>query len=86
MTTTTQTTRLPEGRRPTFSWKETLNSIVKSIVWFFDAVGEARLDKARMNAAIVLQREYPHESVGYIFNLLKNGDIGELTGKNKELL
>ena len=86
MTTTTQNTRFPEGRNPTFSWKETLNAIVKPIVWFFNALGEARLDKARLDAAIVLQREYPHESVGYIFNLLKYGDISELTGKDKELL
>jgi hypothetical protein len=64
--------------------KKTLSKVVSPIVWFFNAVGEARLDKARLEAAIVIQREYPQETVGYIFNLLKNGDIGELTLKGKD--
>ena len=80
---TAQATRLPEMRNPTFSLKKALSKVVSPIVWFFNAVGEARLDKARLEAAIVIQREYPHETVGYVFNLLKYGDIGELTLKAK---
>ena len=56
------------------------------MVWFFHALSEARLDQARMVTAQTLHREYPHETVGYIFNLLKHGDIGELTLKDKKLL
>ena len=79
-------TRLPENRSPSFSLKKVLSKVVSPIVWFFNAVGEARLDKARLEAAIVIQREYPQETVGYVFNLLKYGDIGELTLKNKKPL
>lgn len=73
-------------RNPTFSLMKVLSKVVSPIVWFFNAIGEARLDKARMEAAIVIQREYPKETVGYIFNLLKHGDIGELTLKDKKPL
>ena len=76
-------TRLPENRKASFSLKEALSKVVSPVVWFFNAIGEARLDKARLEAAIVIQREYPQETVGYVFNLLKYGDIGELTLKGK---
>jgi len=76
-------TRLPENRNPSFSLKKVISKAVSPIVWFFNAIGEARLDKARLEAAIVIQREYPQETVGYVFNLLKYGDIGELTLKGK---
>ena len=81
---TTQVTRLPEIRKPTFSAKEVLSSIVNPIVWFFNAIGEARMTKAQFEAARVVHREYPNEEFNYIFFLIKEGRIGELTLKNKK--
>ena len=83
---TTQATRLPEMRNPTFSLKKALSKVVSPIVWFFNAVGEARLTKAQFEAARVIHREYPNEEFSYIFHLIQEGRIGELTLKDKELL
>lgn len=84
---TTQTmTRLPENRNPNFSLKKTLSRVVSPVVWFFKAVGEARLAKAQFETARVIHREYPNEEFSYIFHLIQEGRIGELTLKDKELL
>lgn len=71
-------------RRPTFDSKSFLGSLVSPIVWFFNAIGEARLTKAQFEAARVIHREYPHEEFNYIFFLIKEGRIGELTLKDKK--
>ena len=71
-------------RRPTFDSKVILTSIFQPIIWFFKAIGEARLTQAQFEAARVIHREYPNEEFNYIFTLLKEGRIGELTLRNKE--
>ena len=83
---TTQATRLPEMRNPTFSLKKALSKVGSPIVWFFNAVGEARLTKAQFETARVIHREYPNEEFSYIFHLIQEGRIGELTLKGKNLL
>jgi hypothetical protein len=80
----TTTTHFPENRRATFSPKAVLSSIVSPIVWFFNAIGEARITKAQFEVARVIHREYPNEEFNYVFHLLKEGRIGELTLKDKE--
>ena len=83
---TTQATRLPEMRNPTFSLKKVLSRVVSPVVWFFNAIGAARLTKAQFEAARVIHREYPNEEFSYIFHLIQKGRIGELTLKDKDLL
>ena len=71
-------------RRPTFDARAFLGNLVSPIVWFFNSIGEARLTKAQFEAARVIHREYPNEEFNYIFFLIKEGRIGELTLKDKK--
>ena len=71
-------------RRPTFDAKAFIGRLVSPIVWFFNAIGEARITKAQFEVARVIHREYPNEEFNYVFHLLKEGRIGELTLKDQE--
>ena len=74
---TTQATRLPEIRKPSFSLKDLLNPVTKFIVRVYDAFVEARQLQAAMETAQHLKafnKDFKHMSLGDIVNQIM-GDI-----------
>jgi hypothetical protein len=68
---TTQATRLPEIRKPSFSLKDLLNPVTKFIVRIYDAFVEARQLQAAMETAQHLKsynKDFKHMSLGDIVN------------------